>query len=205
MLPTHRERKKEKNRNDIIECAISLFREKGFAETTIEEILDRAVISKGTLYNYFPDKESILAGYFQNKVLNSSAELRARLAERVDIRARLIELLDFMYPILAGDLDLAGVYFRYRMRAFSGSFDSSHHGGMETLLVELVKTSQAQGEIRADLPPLVIAKNFHFLFISFFIFNTQEKASTEKPLGREQVVDLFLNGAGIPQIFHGTR
>jgi AcrR family transcriptional regulator len=198
MLPTHRERKKEKNRNDIIECAVSLFKEKGFAETTIEEILEKAVISKGTLYNYFPDKESILAGYFQNKVLSESETFRTRLAQGGDIRARLGSLLDFMHQMLAGDLDLAGVYFRYRMKNFGGSFDSSRRSGMETLIVELVKWAQEKGEVRADVPPLVLAKNFHFLFMSFLIFNTQENLVAEKPLQKEQVIDLFLNGASAP-------
>ncbi len=195
MLLTHRERKKEKNRNDIIECAMGLFREKGFIETTIDEILEKAVISKGTLYNYFPDKESILAGYFQNKVLAASAELGAVLADEKNIRARLRSLLDFMHQILADDLELAGVYFRYRMKDFGSSFGYAGRSSMEALIIEMVKTAQERGEIRADTPPLVIAKNFHFLFMSFFIFNTQEQPAAEQPLGKEQVIDLFLSGA----------
>lgn len=197
MFPTtHRERKKEKNRNDIIECAVSLFQEKGFVETSIDEIIEKADISRGTLYNYFPDKESILAGYFQNKVMASSEAFLTKLSAGKGIRAKLDSLLDFMYEILADDLELAGVYFRNRMKDFGSSFEQSQRSGMETLIIELIKTAQENGEIRADVPTLVIAKNFHFLFMSFFIFNTQEKPSTKKPMSKGQVIELFLNGAG---------
>lgn len=196
MFPTtHRERKKEKNRNDIIECAVSLFQEKGFVETSIDEIIEKADISRGTLYNYFPDKESILAGYFQNKVMASSEAFLTKLSAEKGIRAKLDSLLDFMYEILADDLELAGVYFRYRMKDFGNSFEQSQRSGMETLIVDLIKTAQENGEIRADVPALVIAKNFHFLFMSFFIFNTQEKMPAKKPMSKGQVIELFLNGA----------
>jgi AcrR family transcriptional regulator len=57
-----RERKKEETRKNIITSALELFKEKGFQETLVEEISEKADVSKGTLYNYFSDKESILVG-----------------------------------------------------------------------------------------------------------------------------------------------
>jgi AcrR family transcriptional regulator len=196
MLPTRRERKKEKSRNDLIDCAVSLFREKGFAETSIDEITEKADISKGTLYNYFQDKESILVGYFQNKIAESNLEFRARLMGTGEIRSKLNTLLDLMAQILVDDLDLASIYFRYRLRDFGTSFDNSQRSGMENVIVELIKTAQENHEIRTDLPPALIAKNFLFLFMSFFIFDSMKTEPAESRLDREQIIELFLHGAG---------
>ncbi|NBC03305.1 MAG: TetR family transcriptional regulator [Bacteroidetes bacterium] len=52
-----RERKRRKDR--ILNAAISLIEEKGFEKTTMEEIAERAELSKGTLYLYYNDKASL--------------------------------------------------------------------------------------------------------------------------------------------------
>lgn len=40
----------------VIEVAQQLFIEKGFHNTSIQDILEKALISKGTFYNYFSSK-----------------------------------------------------------------------------------------------------------------------------------------------------
>lgn len=197
MTINRRERKKEKNKGELIACAVGLFKEHGFAETSIDEITEKADISRGTLYNYFPDKESILVAYFQNKIAESGQQLRVSMSDAVGIQAKLNVLLEIMYQILIEDLDLAGVYFRYRLKDFGGSFENSQRSGIEPLLVELINTAQANREIRADFPPTVIARNFQFLFMSYFIFNTQQGSSVENQFDKEQVIELFLHGAGV--------
>jgi AcrR family transcriptional regulator len=44
----------------LLEAALTLFVEKGFAATRAEEVALRAGVSKGTLYLYFPSKEELL-------------------------------------------------------------------------------------------------------------------------------------------------
>lgn len=55
-----RERKKLKTRALIQAEAMRLFLEKGFEETTIEEIAEAAEISPSTFFNYFPSKEDVV-------------------------------------------------------------------------------------------------------------------------------------------------
>lgn len=51
---------RQDRRKAIIEAALQLFAEKGFAATKIEMITKAAGISKGLFYNYFESKESLL-------------------------------------------------------------------------------------------------------------------------------------------------
>lgn len=54
-----RERKKAKTRRAIQDHALRLFREQGFAATTVEQIASVAEVSPSTVFRYFPTKEDL--------------------------------------------------------------------------------------------------------------------------------------------------
>ncbi|HEX5118565.1 MAG TPA: TetR family transcriptional regulator [Pseudonocardiaceae bacterium] len=57
-----RERKKARTRAAIREHAMRLFREQGYAETTVDQIADAAEVSPSTFFRYFPTKEDVVIG-----------------------------------------------------------------------------------------------------------------------------------------------
>ncbi len=54
-----KEREKEARKNAIVEAAKTVFFEKGFQGTTMDQIAKAAELSKGSLYIYFPSKEEL--------------------------------------------------------------------------------------------------------------------------------------------------
>ena len=58
--PTRRERKKSATYRALLDSALTLFAEQGFAETTIEDITARADVAPRTFFRYFPNKAAIL-------------------------------------------------------------------------------------------------------------------------------------------------
>ncbi len=56
---TRRERRKDARPGELLDAALALFVEKGFAATRSEEVAARAGVSKGTLFLYFPSKEEL--------------------------------------------------------------------------------------------------------------------------------------------------
>ena len=54
-----RERRKEARPGELLDAALDLFVEKGYAATRVEEVAARAGVSKGTLFLYFPSKQEL--------------------------------------------------------------------------------------------------------------------------------------------------
>jgi AcrR family transcriptional regulator len=55
-----RELKKARTRASLRECALRLFRQQGYAGTTIEQIAAAAEVSPSTFFRYFPTKEDLV-------------------------------------------------------------------------------------------------------------------------------------------------
>jgi AcrR family transcriptional regulator len=70
-----RERKKLDTRRRIFRAAFELFIEKGFDETTVEEIAERADVGKGTVFNYFPHKTSFLLAAYREWLTKVNEDL----------------------------------------------------------------------------------------------------------------------------------
>jgi AcrR family transcriptional regulator len=69
-----RQRRKEARPKELLDAALDLFVEKGFAATRSEEVASRAGVSKGTLYLYYPSKEELLKEVIRHNVVNQIAE-----------------------------------------------------------------------------------------------------------------------------------
>src|SRR5215813_12165486 len=63
LLASRRERRSAETRERLFRSALQLFLQKGFAETTVEDITEAADVGKGTFFNYFPSKDHILIAF----------------------------------------------------------------------------------------------------------------------------------------------
>lgn len=195
-----RERKKEETKSNIIHCALELFRAQGFPETSMEEIAEKADISKGTLYNYFENKESILCAYVQAVILDFGEEMETQLKEHQGIAAQLRLLLDFRHDFFSKNPELTAIYLSFRMQTLfnipsTNPFNHPHRSGLEKVILNMIAEAQKNGEVRGDIPTLVLARNFQLITVNYFLSCQfiQEPAGLEQL--REQLIEVLLNGA----------
>lgn len=194
-----RERKKEETRLNIIDCSIELFRAKGFHETSMEEIAEKADVSKGTLYNYFENKESILIAYVQSTIVNYGQEMKSILNDPQGIREKLRLLLDFRHDLFGKDLELTAIYTSYRMQSLFSSatanpFINPHRSGLENLILEIIVDAQKNKELRNDIPALVLARSFQLNTLNYFLSCQYSTEVFQQEQLREQLIDIFLEG-----------
>jgi TetR/AcrR family transcriptional regulator len=69
-----RERRKQARPGELLDAALELFVEKGFAATRAEEVAARAGVSKGTLFLYFPSKEELFKAVVRENISGRFAE-----------------------------------------------------------------------------------------------------------------------------------
>lgn len=75
------QRRKDERPAEITEAAFETFAEKGYANTRVEEVAQRAGVSKGLLYLYFRTKEELFKAVVRSVVLPRVDALFAKTAD----------------------------------------------------------------------------------------------------------------------------
>jgi AcrR family transcriptional regulator len=159
--PGRRERRSADTRERLFRAALKLFADKGFTETTVEDITNAADVGKGTFFNYFPSKEHILIAFsdMQLSKLQTTVDQMREKAEpmRSFFRSMTLRMTeepakapDVIRAILQANLSSSSVRCVMRER----------NTRAEGLLTQLVQIGQERGEFRRDLPALELAQVF---------------------------------------------
>lgn len=86
-------RRKEARPEEILEAALELFAEKGYASTRMDDVAKKAGISKGTLYLYFNNKEDIFHSVIQEMITPKLQQVEAIAKEHKGSSAELLQQL----------------------------------------------------------------------------------------------------------------
>jgi AcrR family transcriptional regulator len=106
--------KGEQTRRHIFECALELFREKGFDATTMMDVAVRAKVVKSAAYYYFPSKEAIIQAYYEMIQTEQNRLMKEAVAEGdLSLKQRLHVAMHSKFDLAEKDRRLLGVVFRY--------------------------------------------------------------------------------------------
>ncbi|MCF6237940.1 MAG: TetR/AcrR family transcriptional regulator [Candidatus Marinimicrobia bacterium] len=96
---SRKERDKLRNKEAILDAAVHLFAQKGFTQTKLEDVAALAEFGKGTIYNYFENKNDLLMSAFSYALGKVIDYIEAQLASVIDPldRLRLIVNAQFDY------------------------------------------------------------------------------------------------------------
>ena len=73
--------KSEATRARILECALAIFRERGFENSTMREIAKAAGVAVGAAYYYFDSKNAIVMAFYQRAQEEMAPSLDTVLSE----------------------------------------------------------------------------------------------------------------------------
>lgn len=160
--------KADRTRQRIIERSADLFNQKGFAGTSMSDIMAATGLTKGAIYGHFNGKEAIAVAAFDYAVFTVLDELRNRIAAAPTAPAKLDAVLDyyrayvFAPPVAGGcpilntavEADDSMPALRKRVAL---TLDMLHAS-----LTKILRTGIAREQIRAD----VDVEQFATLFIA---------------------------------------
>ncbi|WP_310602202.1 TetR/AcrR family transcriptional regulator [Anaerosporobacter sp.] len=92
------------NREKILECALSLFYQKGYDAVGVQEIVTLAGITKPTMYYYFKSKYGLLEALLQERCCKINEQLREAAYYNGDLVHTLEQYAKTMFTIAESDI-----------------------------------------------------------------------------------------------------
>jgi AcrR family transcriptional regulator len=148
-------------RERLLSGATGLFASKGYAATTVREIVERAGVTKPVLYYYFRNKEGIYLDLMREPLGRFTSIVEETLLEAGSSRERLFRLCLRAYDIFIENIDAARVMYSIYYGPPQGApfvdFDAYHHRFREAVL-QVVREGVRDGEFRrVNLDDAVLA------------------------------------------------
>ena len=147
-----RERKKQEVRRRIRRAAMQLFEEKGYEASTIDEIAARADVAKGTFFNYFPRKDSLLLEAAANVTERVEEDLGPREEWRGSRRAQLYRLFVYLGEKAHANPKLFQTMLVETTRNLWLHGEEEGAVGLRELIRDLLEEGVRAGEFRGDTP-----------------------------------------------------
>ena len=104
--------KGERTRNKILEVALTLFRERGYEDTTMRAVAEGAGVSLGNAYYYFRSKDHLIHGYYAQSHRDHLEVCEPLLRAESDLLVRLRGVLNAKITTSAPYHRFAGTLFR---------------------------------------------------------------------------------------------
>jgi AcrR family transcriptional regulator len=156
---------KEEKRAAILEGALQIFADKGYAATTIDDIVRRLGMSKGAIYNYFSSKEDMYAQIMDGRMNRLVASLRGGFEQEAAAAPKLRYLIQRLTSQPLEDLRrLLSFHLEYSLHASrNGELKASlqkHADAALSFMAELIAEGQRRGEFRPEVDARLAASMF---------------------------------------------
>lgn len=188
-------------RGRLLRAAIELFARKGFAATTVREIVEQAGVTKPVLYYYFGNKEGLFLEMMRGALAEFDATVAAVLELKGSAAERVTAFLDSVHALVLAHVDVMRVIdsFFYGPPQGAPHFDfEAIHRRFRDTLVELVREGMAAGEFRpGDAEDMAWA-----LVGAFEVARGMSLCHPEMDFGRERLarlVSVVLKGVATPE------
>ncbi|MFX0063822.1 MAG: TetR/AcrR family transcriptional regulator [Candidatus Hermodarchaeota archaeon] len=159
-----REREKLRRRNNILEAAERRFFEKGFDEVSMDDIAKDLQLSKGTLYLYFKNKQSLYFAVVIKGIVILRDTFRKAVESETTGLKKILAIVQSFYGYLQAHSDYYLLNLAARGERFVPMFDNNEIEDVETYialvveLLNLLKNAVTLGiedcSLRKDLDPL---------------------------------------------------
>jgi TetR/AcrR family fatty acid metabolism transcriptional regulator len=180
----------------ILDAAVAVFADKGFSNSRISDIADRANVADGTVYLYFKNKEEILM-----TAINTAFDAFMRNArtevEKLPRPAERLRRLAFLHLDALGSNRNLAVVFQMELRQstrFLSEFSHQHMVEYLGLVRSAISDGQASGSFRHDMSDKIAANCFFGALdemVTSWVLSEHEYRLSNVA---DSVVDIFLNG-----------
>jgi len=142
---SRRERNKQRVKEQIYLSAMTLFMQKGYDQTSIDEITEAADVSRGTFFNYFQRKDDLIAAWGGNRRDQLNAGLtQVSQDATADCASRLRRCLDTLAQVTNTEAELTRAMLLAWVQAGRPIHEDPHLG---TIFASIIDDGIAAGQV----------------------------------------------------------
>ncbi len=150
-MPTVDEKKNQKRRQ-ILDAASSLFLDKSFAATAIDDVVKMAGIAKGTFYLYFKDKYDLLdqiVSYKSAEMLNNAIDnlKKSEDADKLTLSEKALYIADLIMDYLEEHKELAALLNKnlvYCFKSITAADNPEYSQLMESIMKAFINEGYSE-------------------------------------------------------------
>lgn len=188
---------KNQKKNDILSAAKSLFKEKGFHNTKMDEIAANAGVGKGTLYEYYKNKQDIFDEACIAKIINIKEKIENISNKNITFKQKLIEIFyNKKNSMECEDVTIDGI-LSYKNNISDNVVKAMMNNISEIykILEKIIDQGKSEGVVTKDIPSEIIACSVVGTMSEYFrlkLFNNDNKIIED-----DIIFNLFFNGFGV--------
>lgn len=179
--------------DQVTRVAVDLFASQGFANTSVQQIVAAAGVTKGAMYHYFQSKDDLLFGIYERMLSLQRANLEAILDEGG--RPEKV-LRDVCVDVIKTSIDFlpeGTVFFRslHLLSEPRRAEVTRRRRDYHDRVASLIESGQNEGTFRTDIPQSVMIAHF-FSDVHYLSHWYSPEGPEGKQKVAQQLTDLFL-------------
>ncbi|MDZ7807961.1 MAG: TetR/AcrR family transcriptional regulator [Gracilimonas sp.] len=206
-IKERKERDKNRRRDQILDAAIELTGQQGFEKTTMDEIAEKAELSKGTLYLYYKDKSSLYQA-IKKRALQSLHQKFLYALQQDKPGSELVKGMVFSFlDMIQENITFTKAMLLYRT---SDSVENEQEtsiaekcvdieNDLNMLMLKAIQIGIQDGSISTNLDPKLLTLQIGFQMrgiLQFYILDNKNQGTKifkDQELSLNELMDLFLN------------
>ena len=191
-----REQNRQRTQERIVTTAMALFQTSGYDATTMDAIAEKAGISRATLFNYFPTKDSLLSPFVEEVF---KTRIQPDLTRYLDTNPSMFDALHFLFMSIyehvmtLPGIDRAMKQEFFRPKPMNQANLSTNTDSMKSF-ADILRYGQERGEVRLDLSLETLIRFVGILYVSSLMMTILHIEETDYRTEIDKLLSFIASG-----------
>jgi TetR/AcrR family transcriptional regulator len=196
---SRKEREHLARRSEILHAALKLFSQKGYQQTSINEIAKEAEFSVGSLYGFFKNKEDLFLSLFNMEIEEIEECVSSKTSQAQGVKDRIRIMIEVLFEYFEGHWEAFNIFALNRTTFDTSLKDSlsevifKRHQQFLAILIELMEEGMKQGVFKALHPEEMSLALLGLVNGSIFLWIQSGRGYSLKDRSQD-VLEIFFHG-----------
>lgn len=184
-----KERMREVRAGLILDVAEEMLAEKGYHDTSMDEIAARTGVAKGTLYQHFPSKEDLVFALFERSLMLFEQAVEQAAGTSLMARVKLERILSYVYQERRGPHARLFQLLYQNMEIRKGLIEKKGQlrDHMERVAGQ-IRTILQEGKAEGAFDPAISTELMLLTFMNLLSLSTREHLLAQEQMLPEELV-----------------